>query len=154
MQTQLWNTGLWWSRLKAQSQWLIVFPLIASFSQDCNEHRPASVWISIRIRLAMADLKSKFLNVYSVLKSELLEDPAFEFTDVSRQWVERVQYINLHWIPVLASMHVSFFQSYPSGICLCLLLKQIILHISFVHQHVNLFKKMQILTLRFKTFEF
>ncbi|KAK9935838.1 hypothetical protein M0R45_012713 [Rubus argutus] len=38
----------------------------------------------------MADLKSKFLNVYSVLKSELLEDPAFEFTDVSRQWVERM----------------------------------------------------------------
>ncbi|KAM5588958.1 farnesyl pyrophosphate synthase 1 [Rosa sericea] len=38
----------------------------------------------------MADLKSKFLNVYSVLKSELLEDPAFEFTDASRQWVERM----------------------------------------------------------------
>lgn len=140
MQTQLWNTGLWWSRLKAESQWLIVFPLISViYSEDCNEHWAASVWISIRIRLAMADLKSKFLNVYSVLKSELLEDPAFEFTDVSRQWVERVQYINLHWIPVLASMHVSFFQSYPSGICLCLLHKQIILHISFVHQHVKSF---------------
>lgn len=38
----------------------------------------------------MADLKSKFLQVYSVLKSELLEDPAFEFTNDSRQWVERV----------------------------------------------------------------
>ncbi|KAK9268144.1 hypothetical protein L1049_010584 [Liquidambar formosana] len=28
--------------------------------------------------------------VYSVLKSELLQDPAFEFTDDSRQWVERM----------------------------------------------------------------
>lgn len=36
------------------------------------------------------DLRSKFLNVYSVLKSELLEDPAFEFTNESRQWVERM----------------------------------------------------------------
>ncbi|GFZ12703.1 farnesyl diphosphate synthase 2 [Actinidia rufa] len=38
----------------------------------------------------MSDLKSKFLEVYSALKSELLHDPAFEFTDVSRQWVERM----------------------------------------------------------------
>ncbi|XP_062161452.1 farnesyl pyrophosphate synthase 1 [Alnus glutinosa] len=38
----------------------------------------------------MADLKSTFLNVYSVLKSELLEDPAFEWTHDSRQWVERM----------------------------------------------------------------
>ncbi|XP_023927416.1 farnesyl pyrophosphate synthase 1 [Quercus suber] len=38
----------------------------------------------------MADLKSTFLKVYSVLKSELLEDPAFEWTDDSRQWVERM----------------------------------------------------------------
>ncbi|XP_062162731.1 farnesyl pyrophosphate synthase 1-like [Alnus glutinosa] len=36
----------------------------------------------------MADLKSTFLKVYSVLKSELLEDSAFEWTDDSRQWVE------------------------------------------------------------------
>ncbi|XP_004302404.1 PREDICTED: farnesyl pyrophosphate synthase 1-like [Fragaria vesca subsp. vesca] len=38
----------------------------------------------------MADLRSKFMNVYSVLKYELLEDPAFEFTDTSRQWVEQM----------------------------------------------------------------
>lgn len=37
-----------------------------------------------------ADLKSTFLNVYSVLKSDLLHDPSFEFTDESRLWVERV----------------------------------------------------------------
>ncbi|CAM8934162.1 unnamed protein product [Rhodiola kirilowii] len=36
------------------------------------------------------DLRSKFLDVYSVLKSELLQDPAFEFSDDSRQWVERM----------------------------------------------------------------
>nr|APG79411.1 FPS2 [Eucommia ulmoides]BAB60822.1 putative FPP synthase 2 [Eucommia ulmoides] len=38
----------------------------------------------------MSDLKSKFLEVYSVLKSELLNDPAFDFTDDSRLWVERM----------------------------------------------------------------
>ncbi|KAL6975153.1 dimethylallyltranstransferase [Sarracenia purpurea var. burkii] len=38
----------------------------------------------------MSDLKSKFLQVYAALKSELLHDPAFEYTDDSRQWVERV----------------------------------------------------------------
>ncbi|CAB4275583.1 unnamed protein product [Prunus armeniaca] len=43
----------------------------------------------------MADLKSKFLQVYSVLKSELLEDPAFEFTNDSRQWVERMTDYNV-----------------------------------------------------------
>lgn len=39
---------------------------------------------------SMADLKSTFLKVYSVLKDELLQDPAFEFTDASRQWIERM----------------------------------------------------------------
>ncbi|KAL5705613.1 dimethylallyltranstransferase [Ranunculus cassubicifolius] len=34
--------------------------------------------------------KSEFLKVYSVLKSQLLHDPAFEFTDHSRLWVERM----------------------------------------------------------------
>ncbi|XP_019418356.1 PREDICTED: farnesyl pyrophosphate synthase 1-like [Lupinus angustifolius] len=38
----------------------------------------------------MADLKSSFLKVYSILKSELLHDPAFEFSNDSRQWVERM----------------------------------------------------------------
>ncbi|KAL2473559.1 Farnesyl pyrophosphate synthase 1 [Forsythia ovata] len=39
---------------------------------------------------ATSDLRTKFLEVYSVLKSELLNDPAFEWTDNSRQWVERM----------------------------------------------------------------
>ncbi|KAL4278197.1 hypothetical protein GQ457_03G037450 [Hibiscus cannabinus] len=38
----------------------------------------------------MADLRSAFLNVYSQLKSELLQDPSFEFTHDSRQWVDRM----------------------------------------------------------------
>ncbi|KAK6133172.1 hypothetical protein DH2020_033062 [Rehmannia glutinosa] len=37
-----------------------------------------------------SDLRSVFLGVYSVLKSELLNDPAFEWTDDSRQWVDRM----------------------------------------------------------------
>ncbi|KAK4491885.1 hypothetical protein RD792_002665 [Penstemon davidsonii] len=37
-----------------------------------------------------SDLRATFLGVYSVLKSELLNDPAFEWTDDSRQWVERM----------------------------------------------------------------
>ncbi|KAK4434764.1 Farnesyl pyrophosphate synthase [Sesamum alatum] len=37
-----------------------------------------------------SDLRTEFLGVYSVLKSELLNDPAFEWTDDSRQWVERM----------------------------------------------------------------
>ncbi|CAA2994264.1 farnesyl pyrophosphate synthase 1 [Olea europaea subsp. europaea] len=35
-------------------------------------------------------LLSAFLNVYSVLKSELLNDSAFEWSDDSRQWVEEM----------------------------------------------------------------
>ncbi|KAK4420858.1 Farnesyl pyrophosphate synthase [Sesamum alatum] len=38
----------------------------------------------------MSDLESRFLQVYSVLKSELLNDSDFEFADDSRQWVERM----------------------------------------------------------------
>ncbi|XP_054779489.1 farnesyl pyrophosphate synthase 1 [Prosopis cineraria] len=38
----------------------------------------------------MADLKSKFLKVYSVLKSELLNDPAFEFSDEATNWIDRM----------------------------------------------------------------
>nr|AAN62522.1 farnesyl pyrophosphate synthetase [Eucommia ulmoides] len=38
----------------------------------------------------MAELKKEFLNVYSVLKKELLHDPAFSLTEDSRNWVERM----------------------------------------------------------------
>nr|WNX96133.1 Farnesyl pyrophosphate synthase 1 [Ayapana triplinervis] len=37
-----------------------------------------------------SDLKSKFSEVYNTLKSELINDPAFEFDDASRQWVEKM----------------------------------------------------------------
>ncbi|XP_068642760.1 farnesyl pyrophosphate synthase 1-like [Aristolochia californica] len=36
------------------------------------------------------NLRDTFVSVYSRLKSELLQDPAFESTDDSRQWVERM----------------------------------------------------------------
>ncbi|KAJ0578825.1 putative transferase [Helianthus annuus] len=36
------------------------------------------------------DLKSRFLQVYDTLKSELINDPAFEFDEDSRQWVEKM----------------------------------------------------------------
>ncbi|KAL1559973.1 dimethylallyltranstransferase [Salvia divinorum] len=39
---------------------------------------------------AASDLRATFLGVYSKLKSELLSDPAFEWTDASRQWVDRM----------------------------------------------------------------
>ncbi|XP_065862735.1 farnesyl pyrophosphate synthase-like [Euphorbia lathyris] len=38
----------------------------------------------------MSDLNSKFLQVYTLLKAQLLSDPAFEFTDESRQWLHRM----------------------------------------------------------------
>ncbi|KAL5705611.1 dimethylallyltranstransferase [Ranunculus cassubicifolius] len=39
--------------------------------------------------------KSEFLKVYSILKSELLQDPAFDFTDHSREWVEKMMDYNV-----------------------------------------------------------
>ncbi|CAI0437619.1 unnamed protein product [Linum tenue] len=38
----------------------------------------------------MADAKSKFMEVYSILKTQIFEDPAFEFDSTSRQWVDSV----------------------------------------------------------------
>ena len=50
-----------------------------------------SLYLFVKQKKAtMSDIRSKFLEVYSVLKSELLNDPAFEFSHDSRQWVERV----------------------------------------------------------------
>ncbi|KAJ4725333.1 Farnesyl pyrophosphate synthase [Melia azedarach] len=43
----------------------------------------------------MSDLHSKFLEFYPVLKEELLNDPAFEYDDASRQWVERMMDYNV-----------------------------------------------------------
>jgi farnesyl diphosphate synthase len=34
--------------------------------------------------------KEEFKQIYGVLKEELLRDPAFEFTDSSRQWIDRM----------------------------------------------------------------
>ncbi|XP_077222225.1 farnesyl pyrophosphate synthase-like [Tasmannia lanceolata] len=37
-----------------------------------------------------SDLRTKFLDVYAQLKSELLQDSAFDFTEDSRQWIDRM----------------------------------------------------------------
>ncbi|MCH1922589.1 polyprenyl synthetase family protein, partial [Shewanella sp. A3A] len=34
--------------------------------------------------------KAAFAEIYSRLKEEMLEDPAFEFTDESLQWIDRM----------------------------------------------------------------
>jgi farnesyl diphosphate synthase len=36
------------------------------------------------------DTKAAFVETYNKLKQEMLEDPAFEFTDESLQWIDRV----------------------------------------------------------------
>ncbi|CAL1384786.1 unnamed protein product [Linum trigynum] len=43
----------------------------------------------------MADAKSKFMEVYSILKTQIFEDPAFEFDSASRQWVDSVMDYNI-----------------------------------------------------------
>jgi len=52
----------------------------------------------------MMDLKSTFLKVYSVLKSELLEDSAFEWTDDSCQWVELVRFLSISYSYVVSHL--------------------------------------------------
>ncbi|CAA0815446.1 Farnesyl pyrophosphate synthase 2 [Striga hermonthica] len=47
---------------------------------------------------ATSDLRATFLGVYSALKSELLNDPAFEWTQGSRQWVERHFVVNFEML--------------------------------------------------------
>lgn len=39
---------------------------------------------------AAVDTKSRFIQIYGRLKSELLQDPAFDFTDDARQWIDRM----------------------------------------------------------------
>ncbi|GLJ31019.1 hypothetical protein SUGI_0620180 [Cryptomeria japonica] len=39
---------------------------------------------------AKADMKPKFLQVYDHLKAEILADPAFDYTEDARQWVDKM----------------------------------------------------------------
>lgn len=39
---------------------------------------------------AGGDTRAAFARIYKTLKEELLTDPAFEFTEESRQWIDRV----------------------------------------------------------------
>lgn len=91
-----------WSLPIIYENWCTHFSFCASERERlcvCVSHIVWFVWV-------MADLRTKFLEVYSVLKSELLQDPAFEFTDASRQWVERVP---LLFLSECWSIIISFF---------------------------------------------
>lgn len=57
----------------------------------------------------MSDLRSKFLEVYEILKSELLNDPAFEWTQTSRQWVERVL-LNFFYFTLFLIIFTLFYE--------------------------------------------
>ena len=72
----------------------------------------------------MVDLTSAFLKVYSVLKLELLEDSAFEWTDDSRQWVELVRFLSISYYYL-----VSYLLSHHSSSCFC----------SFIFDKVSIF---------------
>jgi farnesyl diphosphate synthase len=39
---------------------------------------------------AGGDTKAAFARIYDALKGELLKDPAFDFTNESHQWIDRV----------------------------------------------------------------
>jgi farnesyl diphosphate synthase len=39
---------------------------------------------------SMHDAKSVFKQIYYDLKKDLLQDPAFDFTDESREWIDKV----------------------------------------------------------------
>lgn len=42
------------------------------------------------VAAAAGDTRAAFAEIYRMLKEELLTDPAFEFTEESRQWIDRV----------------------------------------------------------------
>lgn len=50
---------------------------------------------------AGGDTRAAFARIYKTLKEELLTDPAFEFTEESRQWIDRVT------IPLSLSLSLS-----------------------------------------------
>lgn len=55
---------------------------------------------------SMIDTKAVFKQIYYDLKKELLEDPAFDFTDESREWIDKVWLhffcnLLLHWIMLI-----------------------------------------------------
>nr|ACG34051.1 farnesyl pyrophosphate synthetase [Zea mays] len=50
----------------------------------------ATVEVVVANGLGSADTKTVFKETYSKLKEEMLDDPAFEFTDESLQWIDRM----------------------------------------------------------------
>ncbi|XP_022868294.1 farnesyl pyrophosphate synthase 1-like [Olea europaea var. sylvestris] len=82
---KVWHPALFFGYLKA-----IKFDQIKSFNKVGILHYNRKQGMSNQNGTTSSDLREAFLGVYSVLKSELLNDTAFEWTDDSRQWVERM----------------------------------------------------------------
>lgn len=91
-------------------------PQISS-SAKCKLSKHTTQTHSLHLPLKMSDFKSKFMEAYYVLKSELLNDPGFEFTDDSREWVDKVcisAFFNLSlcvFVDPLAALHLLSFYS-------------------------------------------
>jgi hypothetical protein len=58
------------------------------------------------------DTKAAFARIYDALKEELLKDPAFEFTNESHQWIDRVMLPAPSFLPPLPRL--SLFD--PAGV--------------------------------------
>lgn len=59
---------------------------------------------------AGGDTRAAFARIYKTLKEELLTDPAFEFTEESRQWIDRVT------IPLYLSLSLSLPSFLPFSV--------------------------------------
>ncbi|GJX01275.1 farnesyl diphosphate synthase [Tanacetum coccineum] len=77
-----WQSYIQWASWHASSR-----PSIGTLKNVLHCHKRTSDCL---LSTTMSnDLKSKFMQVYDHLKSELIHDPVFEFDDVSRQWVDK-----------------------------------------------------------------
>lgn len=56
---------------------------------------------------SMNDTKAVFKQIYYDLKKELLEDPAFDFTDESREWIDKVW---LHFFSICYCIESCWFE--------------------------------------------
>ncbi|KAK1435576.1 hypothetical protein QVD17_01342 [Tagetes erecta] len=64
-----------------------IYTHISDLTNNTSSHNPPFI---TRKSTMTTDLKPKFLQVYDTLKSELINDPSFEFDDDSRQWIDKM----------------------------------------------------------------
>jgi hypothetical protein len=77
------------NRIPLPPRVLLPRPRIVRWSSH-PEAAMATVEVVVANGLGGADTKTVFKETYSKLKEEMLDDPAFEFTDESLQWIDRV----------------------------------------------------------------